>query len=73
MTLDSDIRVQAFTTLLTGGLGFAIYLVPTIMPGASEATLYMASGVVILVSVAGLSSWTKGQEQSRNSDTFRLR
>ncbi|WP_271612342.1 hypothetical protein [Bradyrhizobium sp. CCBAU 21362] len=65
-------RVQAFTTLLTGGFGLAIYLLPTIMPGASEASLYMASGVVIVVCVDGLSLWTKGQEQSQNSDTFRL-
>ncbi|WNJ87993.1 MFS transporter [Bosea sp. 685] len=58
-------RVQAFTTLLTGGFGLAIYLLPTIMPGASEATLYMACGVVIVVCVGGLSIWTKDQEQSQ--------
>ncbi|WP_287161445.1 MFS transporter [Mesorhizobium sp.] len=29
-------RVQAFTTLLTSGFGLAIYLLPTIVPGASR-------------------------------------
>ncbi|QPF90825.1 MFS transporter [Bradyrhizobium commune] len=60
-------RVQAFTTLLTGGFGLAIYLLPTIMRGASEATLYMACSVVIVVCVGGLYLWTRGQEQSRKS------
>jgi MFS family permease len=60
-------RVQAFTILLTGGFGLAIYLLPTVMPGASEATLYRACGVVIVVCVGGISFWTKGHKQSRKS------
>nr|WP_249157183.1 MFS transporter [Bradyrhizobium sp. KB893862 SZCCT0404] len=60
-------RVQAFTTLLTGGFGLAIYLLPTIVPGAAEATLYMACGVVIVVCVGGLFLWTKAQDRPRRS------
>ncbi|MGY3404761.1 hypothetical protein ACVWZV_000874 [Bradyrhizobium sp. GM5.1] len=60
-------RVQAFTALLTGGFGLAIYLIPTIAPGASEATLYMACGAAIVACVGGLSLWTAGQERSRKS------
>lgn len=60
-------RVQAFTTLLTSGFGLAIYVLPTIVPGASEASLYMACGAAILVCVGGLFFWTKGQERSPKS------
>lgn len=59
--------MQAFTTLLTSGFGLAIYLLPTIVPGASEATLYMACGVIIVICVGGLLFWTKDQEQSQKS------
>ncbi|MEE6140193.1 hypothetical protein SKC41_28220 [Mycobacterium sp. 050128] len=52
-------RVQAFTILLTGGFGLAIYLVPTITPGVSEATLYTACGVVIVVCTVGMTIWAK--------------
>lgn len=55
-------RVQAFTTLLTSGFGLAIYLLPTMVPGASEATLYMVCGFAIAVCVGGLSLWSKAQE-----------
>ncbi|MDA9393083.1 MFS transporter [Bradyrhizobium sp. CCBAU 45394] len=60
-------RVQAFTTLLTGGFGLAIYLLPTIVPEASEATLYRACGVFIVVCVVGLSFWTKVRQRLRKS------
>ncbi|TJW62166.1 MAG: MFS transporter, partial [Mesorhizobium sp.] len=55
-------RVQAFTTVLTSGFGLAIYLLPTMVPGASEATLYMVCGFAIAVCVGGLSLWSKAQE-----------
>lgn len=45
-------RVQeAFATLLISGFGLAIYLLPTIVPGASEAPLYMACEVIIVICV----------------------
>ncbi|WP_247356106.1 hypothetical protein [Bradyrhizobium sp. 160] len=51
-------RVQAFTTLLTGAVGALIFLLPTLLPNASEAQLYMACGVMILLSTALLGLWT---------------
>lgn len=51
-------RVQAFTTLLTGAVGALIFLLPTLLPNASEAQLYMACGVMILLATALLGLWT---------------
>jgi hypothetical protein len=52
-------RVQAFTTLLTAGLGALIFLLPTLFPNAIEAALYMASGVTILITIALVGLWTR--------------
>ncbi|WP_314962684.1 MFS transporter [Bradyrhizobium cosmicum] len=51
-------RVQAFTTLLTGGLGALIFLLPTLVPNATEAGLYMACGVTIFIATALVGLWT---------------
>ncbi|MGY3287263.1 hypothetical protein ACVWWP_000330 [Bradyrhizobium sp. LM3.6] len=49
-------RVQAFTSLLTGAVGALIFLLPTLLPNTTEAQLYMACGVMILVATALLAS-----------------
>ncbi|MBK3666356.1 MFS transporter [Bradyrhizobium diazoefficiens] len=51
-------RVQAFTTLLTGGLGGVIFLLPTLVPNATEAGLYVACGVTIFIATALVGLWT---------------
>ncbi|UXN57741.1 hypothetical protein [Phyllobacterium zundukense] len=50
--------------LLSGGFGFAIYLLPTLVPGASEAFLYMACGFLIVVCAGVLSISIKRREQA---------
>ncbi|QSN63503.1 MULTISPECIES: hypothetical protein [unclassified Caballeronia] len=47
-------RVQAFTTLLTGAFGFAIYLLPAVAPGVSEASLHVACGTAIVIFVGAV-------------------
>ncbi|WP_321897189.1 MFS transporter [Burkholderia cepacia] len=59
-------RVQAFSTLLTGGFGFAIYLLPTVWPGVSEASLYVACGTVIIILVTTLWLWRERLQPSRD-------
>ena len=52
-------RVQAFTTLLTSGFGLLIYVLPITAPEASEASLYMACGVTIVICVCVLAFWAE--------------
>ncbi|MBR0766457.1 MFS transporter [Bradyrhizobium japonicum] len=59
-------RVQAFTTLLTGGVGALIFLLPTLLPNATEAELYMACGVTILLATALLGLWTRRGRPGRS-------
>ncbi|MDA9448239.1 MFS transporter [Bradyrhizobium sp. CCBAU 21360] len=58
-------RVQAFTTLLTGGLGGLIFLLPTLLPNATEAHLYMACGVTIFIAMALVGLWTGRRRHTR--------
>ncbi|WP_375791491.1 MFS transporter (plasmid) [Bradyrhizobium sp. vgs-9] len=58
-------RVQAFTTLLTGGLGALIFLLPTLVPSATEADLYTACGVTILIANALVGLWTGRRRHER--------
>ncbi|TCU18194.1 hypothetical protein EV132_103314 [Rhizobium sullae] len=54
-------RVQAFTTLFTDGFGLVIYLLSAILPGASEATLYMACGSAVVINVGSICLQAKGR------------
>ncbi|MCK1479560.1 MFS transporter [Bradyrhizobium sp. 197] len=58
-------RVQAFTSLLTGAIGALIFLLPTLLPSTTEAQLYMACGVMILVATALLALWTRRGRPAR--------
>lgn len=58
-------RVQAFTSLLTGAVGALIFLLPTLLPNTTEAQLYMACGVMILVATALLALWTRRGRPAR--------
>ncbi|MGY3116177.1 VIT1/CCC1 family predicted Fe2+/Mn2+ transporter [Bradyrhizobium sp. S3.14.4] len=58
-------RVQAFTTLLTGALGALIFLLPTLVPNATEAGLYMACGVTIFIATALVGLWTGRRRHAR--------
>jgi VIT1/CCC1 family predicted Fe2+/Mn2+ transporter len=58
-------RVQAFTSLLTGAVGALIFLLPTLLPNTTEAQLYMACGVMILVTTALLALWTRRGRPAR--------
>lgn len=58
-------RVQAFTTLLSGGLGALIFLLPTLAPSATEADLYMACGATILIASALVGLWTDRRRHER--------
>ncbi|RZN16262.1 MFS transporter [Bradyrhizobium sp. Leo121] len=58
-------RVQAFTTLLTGGLGGLIFLLPTLVPNATEAGLYMACGVTTFIATVLVSLWTGRRRHAR--------
>ncbi|WP_457578167.1 MFS transporter [Ensifer adhaerens] len=57
-------RVQAFTTLLTGIFGVAIFLVPLVVPEASEASLYLACGVAVSLAAMGLRVMRKVAQRS---------
>lgn len=59
-------RIQAFTTLLTGGVGAPIFLLPTLLPNTAEAELYIACGVTILLAAALLDLWTGRCRSARN-------
>ncbi|WMY10910.1 MFS transporter [Paraburkholderia phenoliruptrix] len=59
-------RVQAFTTLLTGAFGFAIYLLPAVMPGVTEASLYVACGTAIVIFVGAVWQWGKRSQAARS-------
>lgn len=60
-------RVQAFTTLLTGAFGFAIYSLPAVVPGVSEASLYVACGTAIVIFVGAVWQWGKRSQAARSS------
>lgn len=65
-------RVQAFTTLLTGAFGVLIFLLPTAIPGATEAHLYAACGAAIMVAAALVGLWT-GRGRTRPARNSPLR
>jgi MFS family permease len=50
-------RIQAFTTLITSACGGLIFLLPTLIPAATEASLYLGCGVAIIACAIGLSLW----------------
>lgn len=52
-------RVQALTTLLTGGFGILIYLLPVITGSVPEATLYAFCGLVIMALAFALWLWKR--------------